>query len=137
MMLEAAARSDGLKAVVSEGAGIRSVREGADAPNAGLLSNLSWAIQTVGVSLFSNEAVPRNLLDLMPEIAPTPILLIYASEGQGGEELNADYYEAAGKPKDVWEVPEGGHVGSQDAFPQEYERRVIGFFDAALLGERG
>jgi hypothetical protein len=33
----------------------------------------------------------------------------------------------------VWEVPEGGHVGGAEALPREYERRMVGFFDNALL----
>jgi hypothetical protein len=31
-------------------------------------------------------------------------------------------------------VPGSGHVGGIDARPTEYERRVSGFFDDALLG---
>ena len=27
----------------------------------------------------------------------------------------------------------GGHVGGAEALPREYERRMIGFFDTALL----
>ena len=57
-----------------------------------------------------------------------------ASDGQGGEELNPDYFEAAGEPKTLWEIPEGGHTGGIDAQPEEYEARVVGFFDRALLG---
>jgi hypothetical protein len=33
----------------------------------------------------------------------------------------------------LWEVPGARHTGGLDAQPQEYERRVVGFFDAALL----
>jgi esterase/lipase len=134
MMLEAAARSDGLQAVVSEGAGVRSVREATDLPDSGPLQELGFALQTVGVALFSNEPVPEDLADLVGRIAPRPILLIQAQDGQGGEELNADYFEAAGQPKELWVVAEGGHVGSQDAEAEEFERRVVGFFDEALLG---
>jgi hypothetical protein len=60
-------------------------------------------------------------------------LLIYAGRGAGGEELNADYYAAAAQPKTLWKIDEAGHVGGLTARPQEYEQRVIGFFDRALL----
>jgi hypothetical protein len=40
---------------------------------------------------------------------------------------------AAGEPKAIWKVPGSGHTGGLDARPAEYERRVIGFFDRALL----
>ena len=136
MMLEAAARSDGLQAVVSEGAGIRSDREAGELSDAGPLADLNMKLLSAGVSLFSNESKPPNLLDLIGEIAPRPVMLIYAVDGQGGEELNEQYYEAAGEPRELWAVAEGGHVGSQAAQPEEFERRVVGFFDDALLGHR-
>jgi hypothetical protein len=31
-------------------------------------------------------------------------------------------------------VPGAGHTGGIEARPAEYERRVVGFFDDALLG---
>ena len=36
-------------------------------------------------------------------------------------------------PKTLWEIPGAGHVGGIRAQPAEYERRVVGFFDDALL----
>jgi hypothetical protein len=134
MMLEAAARSDGLKAVVSEGTGLRSAREAGERADSGLLQDLGIALQTAGVALFSNEPVPPNLVELVGRIAPRPLLFIYARNGAGGEELNEEYHRAAGEPKELWAVEQGGHVGSQAAEPEEFERRVVGFFNAALLG---
>jgi hypothetical protein len=55
-----------------------------------------------------------------------------ASGGHAGEELNADYFEAARAPKLIWEVPGAGHVGGLDARPAEHSRRVTGFFERAL-----
>ena len=60
------------------------------------------------------------------------MLLIYAGNGQGGEELSRGYYEAAGEPKKLWEIPEGGHVGGAEARLCEYERTgSVAFFDEA------
>jgi dienelactone hydrolase len=53
------------------------------------------------------------------------------SEGAG--ERSPTYYEAAGQPKSIWQVPGSGHVAGIDAQPQQYEERVIGFFDRTLL----
>ena len=47
--------------------------------------------------------------------------------------LNKEYYHAAGEPKTLWEIPDARHVGGLAARPAEYERRVVGFFDRALL----
>jgi uncharacterized protein len=138
MMLEAAAKSRGLKAVVSEGAGERSVHELLDMTgNDKWLALFSYAPLTAGIALFSNDAPPPSLADLVGRIAPTPVFFIYGEHGQDGERnLNPTYYAAAGAPKTVWQVPGSGHVGGINAQPKEYERRVVGFFDRSLLVER-
>jgi hypothetical protein len=60
-------------------------------------------------------------------------LVIWAPGGVDTEALNPEYFEAAGEPKALWEIPESRHVGGLAARPAEYERRVIAFFDDALL----
>ena len=74
MMLDAAAESDGLKAVVSEGAGIRSINEALAIPetSAKLQASLLHAVVTPGVALFSNTLPPPSLEDLVGKIAPRP-----------------------------------------------------------------
>ena len=139
MMLEAAAESDGLKAVVSEGAGIRSIREALAIPETrprieGLIAH---AVVTPSVALFSNSLPPPGLDDLVSRIAPRPVFFIYAVPGQGGEaELSQVFYDAAREPKTIWRVPGSEHTGGIEAQPAEYEARVVGFFDRALLGAR-
>jgi fermentation-respiration switch protein FrsA (DUF1100 family) len=92
-----------------------------------------WGGITAATAVFSNNVPPPNLNDVVERISPRPVFFIYAAGGQGGEELSQDFYESAGEPKDVWKVPEGGHVGGAEARPREYERRMIAFFDEALL----
>jgi uncharacterized protein len=134
LMLETAAETDQLKAVVSEGAGIRSVREASVASwDAKLLAVPIWGGITAATAVFSDDAPPPNLNDVVERIAPRPVFFIYAAKGQGGEELSQDFYESAREPKSVWEVPVGGHVGGLEAAPRLYERKVVGFFDEALL----
>jgi dienelactone hydrolase len=134
MMLQAAAESNDLKAVVSEGAGSRSVREVIE--KKAWLDVPTYSVITAGTALFSNQAPPPNLKDLVGRIAPRSVFFIYSTHGVGGEEkqLNPKYYAAAGEPKQSWEIPEASHTGGIVARPKEYERRVIGFFDKALLG---
>jgi dienelactone hydrolase len=135
MMLEAAARTPGLKAVVSEGAGERSVREYLDMTVSNKWVGLpTYFMLSAGIALFTNHTPPPSLKDLVGRIAPTPVLFIYGQHGQEGERnLNPTYYKAAGRPKAIWEVPDSGHVGGIDARPKQYERRVVGFFDRTLL----
>jgi uncharacterized protein len=135
MLLEAAAETSALKAVVSDGAGIRSVREAAEIDGAGKLGSVAvWSAMTASTAVFANEPPPPTLKDLVDRIAPRPIFLIHAGGmGSGGEELSAEYHSVAKEPKMVWEVPGADHVGGIDTRPAQYERRVVGFFDRALL----
>jgi len=136
MMLEATARNHKLDAVVSEGAGERSIREFFDmTPSSKWPGFPSYAAMSAGAGLFSDGVPPPSLKDLSARISPTPVFFIYGEHGQAGErDLNPQYYAAAGAPKQIWEVPGAGHVGGIDAQPDEYERRVVGFFDRTLLG---
>jgi uncharacterized protein len=134
MMLQEAAETDGLKAVVSEGAGVRSVREAVHVNGAEKVI-FSWlfGVTTIGTTVFTSNLPPRSLTDLSAEITE-PVLLIHATPGQGGETLTEKYYAAAKGPKEYWAAP-GGHTGAIDAAPEEYERRVVGFFDRELMGD--
>jgi hypothetical protein len=128
MLIEMAADTDDLKAVVSEGAGIRSVREASESSATALPT---WGAITLGTAVFSGNSPPPNLMDLVDDIAPRALFLIYAERGQGGEDLSADYHEAAGEPKQLWKT-DSGHTGGYNADPEEYERRVVDFFDRSL-----
>jgi hypothetical protein len=132
-MLQAAAENDGLRAVVSEGAGVRSVREDVLYGPRGWLALPASALQTAAVAIMSGTRPPPALTDVAARIAPRPVFLVYAGRGAGGEELTPDYYRAAGQPKRLWRIDEAGHVGGFEARPREYEQRVVGFFDRALL----
>lgn len=64
-------------------------------------------------------------------ISPRPLLLVYGE--REAEEAHAwDQYEAAGHPKDLWIVPNCGHGGYVQAAPEEWERRIVSFFDGAF-----
>jgi uncharacterized protein len=135
MMLETAADTDELRAVVSEGAGARTFSEELDYDDRGLnqaLGALVSASKTAGIAVFSNQMPPENLKSLSGRIDPQPVLLIIAPRSGHGEELSRGYARAAGDSATLWEIPESGHVGGIEARPAEYERRVVGFFDRAL-----
>jgi len=130
-LLETAAHTDRLRAVVSEGAGGRTVKEDRLMPGKATWIGLPYfAIVTGTTAVFSNTMPPASLNDLVKEIPPRPVFLIHAK----GESLTPVYFRSAGKPEnwELWQVPGAKHVGGLDARPEEYERRVIGFFDRAL-----
>ena len=137
LMMEHAAERDGLSAVVSEGAGTRQVSEEIDMPGAyhDPLSIGGQLALTSSTAVFSNTSPPPKLRSMVGRISPTPLFLIYAKDGQGGteENNNPEYFRAARAPKRMWEVPTGGHMGGIDNEPRDYELKVTGFFDRALL----
>jgi uncharacterized protein len=135
MMIEAAAEDRRLRAVVSEGAGARSLAEHWDLPGAaGVQKPFSaWLAQTAALTVVANQLPPPSLTSLIDEVAPRPLLLIRGLDGQAQEALNSVLYDEAGPPKALWEVPDAGHTAALSAQPGQYERRVVGFFDRALL----
>ena len=135
LLIEAAAQSTALRAVVSEGAGQR-VGELDVSGLARVLVDPAQAVLTAATTVFSNHRPPPPIIDRIGQIAPRSLLLVYADPGISGENTRQPkYFAAAGWPKEIWKVPGSVHAGGLDARPVEYERRVVGFFDRALLGD--
>ena len=135
MMMEAAAESSALKAIVSEGASSRSVRDEL-ANGSGWQELIGNSVATAGTAVFTNNLPPRSLESLAPQISGA-VFFIYGERGQPAEEVaNNSFYAAARGPKEIWEVPGSGHIGGTEAQPMEYERRVIEFFDRELRPEK-
>ena len=109
MLLEFAAETDDLKAVVSEGAGIRSVREAAE--QSGRRSGPATDVggHHRGDAVFSGQSPPPNLKDLAGRIAPRAGVPHLRRRGQGGENLSADYYEVGGQAKAALEDGQQAH----------------------------
>jgi hypothetical protein len=134
LLLESAARGPGLDAVVAEGAGFRTMHEYLLQDGLGARVGVPQMAMLLGtVRVLAHETPPEPLDELVGRIAPRPIFLIEAGHGQGGESLNGLYHERAGEPKQHWLIPEAHHTGGLATRPAEYERRVVGFFDDALL----
>jgi len=133
LMLQAAAGTDELAAVVSDGAGTRSFGEEMEEFHGASkwLGIPLLAVKTASVAVFSSTAPPPKLTDLVARIEQ-PVFFIYAPDG-GVESMNPTYYDLAQGPKTIWAVPGVGHMGGFDAHPKEYERRVVSFYDRALL----
>jgi dienelactone hydrolase len=132
VLIEAAAESRGLKAIVAEGASGRSVRD--DVVNDGPWQTvLGDGVATIATSLFADDRPPRTLKSLVPKIHGAAFF-VYGEEGQEMERpANRDFYGRAHEPKQLWEVPGSKHIGGLAARPREYERRIVAFFDDHLL----
>jgi hypothetical protein len=83
--------------------------------------------------VLSGTRPPADLADLTARVGPRPVLLIRAADGHADEALNEVYAAHIGRAATLWSAP-GGHTGALAADSASYERRVVGFFDAALRG---
>jgi pimeloyl-ACP methyl ester carboxylesterase len=80
---------------------------------------------------YSRTSQRPHCVELIAEIAPSPVFII---SGQGVETFyGRRLYAAAREPKALWNIPEAGHGEGLSKRPQEYEERVVTFFDNALL----
>jgi dienelactone hydrolase len=131
MMIEAAADSSDLRAIVSEGASARSVRD-VSANGSGWQELIGNSVATAATSVFTNNLPPPTLKSLVPEISGATFF-VYGEHGQPAERpANHGFYAAATGHKAIWEVPGSGHIGGTEAQPKEYERRITEFFDRWL-----
>ena len=136
LMLEAASEDDRLAAIVSEGAGTRTFAEELHdfSPNTVIRGFHTLVAKHIGVSLFSNESPPPSLVDVVHEVAPRPALLIWAPNGGNRETMTPVYERLIGPSASLWAMDDVKHIQGLQTHPEEYERRVVGFFDEALLG---
>jgi uncharacterized protein len=135
-LLEAAARSDGISAVVAEGAGGRVGETDSSGPLR-LVVDAAMHVMTAATSVFGNHGAHPRIETRIGLIAPRPVFLIYAVPGIGEEDTRQpQFFAAAGEPKSIWRVPGSEHTGGIEAQPAEYARRVLEFLDGALLGEK-
>ena len=130
VLIEVAAEGDGLKAVVSDGATLRSL---ADIPSGKPLEVAAMAPVLLTVQLLSGSSPGAPLKELVADVAPTSLLLIAAGSLAGEREVNAIYAAAAQEPVELWDLPEARHTAAIRDVAEEYEQRVTGHFDSALL----
>jgi dipeptidyl aminopeptidase/acylaminoacyl peptidase len=71
-------------------------------------------------------------INVIGRIGPRPLLLIYG-EHEVDEAHAREQYEMASDPKQLWIVPNCGHGGYLQVEPEEWEQRVVTFFNEALL----
>ena len=88
--------------------------------------------------LLSGESPGKPLKDLVARVAPTPLLLIATGGSLPVErDYKRIYLRAAREPVGFWELPDVDHTAAIRQRPAEYERRVVGLLDAALLDRAG
>jgi len=131
VLLEAAAKDPRLKAVVLDGSTARSLGDVRHLSRSDEITGLPYWAVTYGTIAVLDQSLPgKPLIDLAHELAPKPALFIASNELV--EPTVAPKYAAAyGKPGALWRV-DAGHTKGLAEHPQEYEQKVIAFFDNAL-----
>jgi pimeloyl-ACP methyl ester carboxylesterase len=133
-LIETAARRPDLRAVVAEGGGVRAYGDAIDTKEwVGL--PYTWMMFAAAQAL-SGETDVESVGDFVGKGEPNKVFLIAAGKkGLGSEnKLNPIWAERAKGRVTLWQLPESKHTGAIDLEPEEYERRVVGFFDRKLLG---
>lgn len=137
LAIMAAARYPELRAVVAQG-GYHDFEDQLDDNSAylGVLGGFHRLGAHLGYRLNTGDDMSvLSPLRAIPQIAPRPILLVYGTNepSLAGARLQQI---AAGSNATLWEVPGAGHGNYLATAPEDYERIVIGFMDAALdVGE--
>ena len=125
VLLEAAAHDERIEAVVADGAA--RPEDQIEVNGGSVLHKLPLAVSRI----IGGERPAPSLIDLMPRIAPRPVLLI-ASGGDAREIPTNRAYRDAGSSAELYEIPEAGHTSGLAVRPKEYEARVTEFLERAL-----
>jgi hypothetical protein len=129
--IRAAAETGEISAVVAEGSGWPTLEDWlitAEPVDAIWVPEI-WVMYK-WVEVVTGIWNPMPVSQAVSRIAPTPLLLIAAGEDRA---FARACFDAASEPKTFWNRDEPGHIDALFTHPDEYERRVIGFLDQALL----
>lgn len=91
------------------------------------------------IRFFAEREAGVRIDDVRPEdviggISPRPVFIIQGlSDPMVPVNTGGRLYEAAGEPRTLWSEENVGHLSMIDAFPEEYEDRIIEFLDSATL----
>lgn len=90
----------------------------------------TWPFYPI-VPLFVNHST--NAIRVVGRISPRPVFFIHGDADRiVPVEMSKRLFEAAGEPKTLWIIPGGDHLTCRRQDPQEYERRVVQFFERYL-----
>jgi fermentation-respiration switch protein FrsA (DUF1100 family) len=94
---------------------------------------VSFPVRLIGQALIRRRCCDVSPVDEIPRIAPRPVLLI-----QDAEDVlcppaeTAALLKAAGPHASLWTVEGADHIGAEYVEPDEFEKRVVGFFEKHL-----
>jgi dienelactone hydrolase len=133
MMLGAASEAPKLSAIVADGATRRSTEELIALPSEQpLVRNFTARVMYAVVRLLGGEPPPKPLLASMIEAGDASFLLIAAGEDEQEVAFNRLFAKTLGSRAELWIATGVEHTGAYAGYPDDYEARVVGFFDREL-----
>jgi len=134
VLLQAAAEEPAIKALISDGASHNKLDDLLPLPSEYRLmyaaAPMWWMMDRLTALTTGIQAQTFGIL--VERIAPRPILFI-SSSAEPEPFTNRRLFQRASHNSQLWELPDTEHVGGIFKHPQEYEQRMIDFFDEVLL----
>jgi uncharacterized protein len=131
-VLRGALKTDRIRALALDGLGPSILSDHGGRPQS-LIGWINYPFHWIYYLLYQFMIGGRDkgVLEVIGEIAPRPILLI--ASGEKDIYFNRLFFRAAGQPREIVEMPAAQPAGALTQSPQEYVRRLIGFFEKSLL----
>ncbi len=132
VLLGAALAYPEITAIVADGATQRCLDELRALPSERpLVRNYTARVMFATVQLLTGDDPPRSpLLESMVEAENTAFLLIAAGSNDMEVAYNELFVDTVGPRAALWIAPGVSHTRAFSRYPDEYEQRVVGFFDA-------
>lgn len=94
---------------------------------------IEYPVRAMGELIIRRRCCNVSPVQEITRIAPRPILLIQDADDVlcPPAETRA-LLKAAGSNAQLWTVPNAGHIEAESVEPEEFEKRVVAFYDASL-----
>ncbi len=133
VLLGAASDYPQVTAIVADGATQRSTPElHALESERPLYRSFVAQVMYATVQAVTGTEPPKPIPDSMIEAKSTEFLLIAGGDMPTEIAFGEVFAETVGERVKLWIAPKAGHTGAFGRYPDEYEERVIAFFDTAL-----
>ncbi len=134
--LMATARSPVVKAVIAESAFAQldhPIHNDFRATFGSFSPLFEYPSRWFGEILIGRATSDISPLKVVSKIAPRAVFLIQDADDKLCPSSEArELYQACGEPKSLWTVPNAGHIQAIQLQPDEFEHRIVAFFDKYL-----
>ncbi len=133
-LLGASSVNPAVEAIIADGASRRCLEEYlALESNRPLVHSFTVRLMYATVQVVSGEQPPIPVLEAIQKAPNTRFLFIAAGNGQQEVAFNQLFVYAVKDRASLWVVPGVDHTGAFSQYPEEYERRVVDFFQSVFF----